>query len=181
MSAGEYSAGVHSDGPNKQVFESGSTLEIKAGATVSRSVKKVLNSGWRVGAGAGWTIASNTGAALLPAGVSAGTLVVPVTGLKLGDIVTGFKVNAQIESAGNTATLDADLRKLTNVAADPTDASVGAITQVSVIADTAVAAEKTGLSETLQTGEALYILITGTTAASTDVQLLNVEVYVDEK
>jgi hypothetical protein len=106
--------------------------------------------------------------------------VLPLTGLTIGDTVTSFKVVAQIESAGNTATLDADLRKLTNAVGDPTDASIGAITQVSVTADTAVAAEKTGLTEVVAATEALYVLLTATTAASTDIRLLGITYTVTE-
>lgn len=134
----------------------------------------------RAGATAGWT---NTGAnlneALLPQSQTASTFTIPLTGLQVGDTISAFKVVAQVESAGGTATLDADLRKLTNAAGDPTDASIGAITQVSVTADTAVASAKTlAAAEVLASGESLYLLLTGTTAASTDVRLLGFEVTV---
>lgn len=135
----------------------------------------------KAGAGAGFTTANNTGNARVPASQTAATFTLPITGLKLGDTITAFKVVAQIESAGNTATLDADLRRLTNVAADPTDASLGAITQVSVTADTAVASSKTlDTAEVLATGEMVYLLVTVTTAASTDVQFAGVEVTIQE-
>lgn len=134
----------------------------------------------RAGATAGWT---NTGTdlneALLPQSQTASTFTVPITGLQVGDTISAFKVIAQVESAGNTATLDADLRKLTNAAGDPTDASIGAITKVSATEDTAVASSKTlAAAEVLASGESLYILLTGTTAASTDVRLLGVELTV---
>ena len=81
----------------------------------------------------------------------------------------------------NTVTLDADLRKITNVAANATDASIGAITQVSVIADTKVESSKTlATPEVVAADEQYYVLITGTTGASTDVQLLGVTVSVTE-
>lgn len=134
----------------------------------------------RAGTTAGWT---NTGTdineALLPAESTASTFTIPLTGLQVGDTVTAFKVIGQIESAGGAATLDADLRKLTNAAGDPTDASIGTITQVAVTADTAVASEKTlAAAEVLASGESLYLLVTGTTAASTDARLLGVELTV---
>ncbi len=134
----------------------------------------------KIGATAGWAAvgATNLAEATLPASQTASTLVVPIRGLKVGDIITGFKVSAQIESAGGAVTLDADLRKLTNAAGDPTDASVGAITQVAVTADTAVAASKTGLSDTVAADEWFYVLITGTTAASTDIRFLGVTVTI---
>jgi hypothetical protein len=167
---------------------SGGTLTVASGGTLamsgtlSRSTVRVIPASiGHAGAGAGFTNAGNTGAALCPASQSAATFLVPITGLKIGDTVTAYKVSAQIESAGGTVTLDADLRKLTNAAGDPTDASIGAITQVSVTADTAVASSKTlSAAEVIASGETVYLLVTVTTAGSTDVQLLAVEVSVTE-
>lgn len=135
----------------------------------------------KVGTTAGWTVgaANDLGTvATMAAGGTAATLVLPIDGLHIGDTITGFKIVAQIESGGNTATLDADLRALTNVAADATDASIGSMTQVSVTADTAVAQEKTGLTEVVTSGKTYYLLITGTTAASTDIVLQACEITV---
>jgi len=101
--------------------------------------------------------------------------VLPVDGVGIGDIITGFKIVAQVESAGNAVTIDAALRAVTNVAAEPTDASIGAITQVSVTADTAVSQAKTGLTETVTSGKSYYILLTATTLASTDIILQHCE------
>ena len=135
----------------------------------------------KVGGGAGWVVA---GADNLPyvgtmaASQTAGTLIIPIDGLHLGDTITGFKVIAQIESAGGVVTLDADLRAVTNVAAEPTDASIGTIAQVSVTADTAVAEAKTGLNEVVTSGRSYYLKITGTTAAATDVILQHCELTV---
>lgn len=136
----------------------------------------------KVGGTAGWVVAGATNLyeATLPASQTGSKLIVPVRGLKIGWTITGFRIIAQIESAGGAVTLDADLRKLTNAAADPADASIGAITQVSVTADTAVAAEKTGLSEVIAATEWPYLEITGTTAASTDVRYLGTIIIVTE-
>lgn len=132
-----------------------------------------------VGATPGFTNASDTGEVACPASQTAATFTIPLTGLCVGDVVSAGAVYAQIESAGNTATLDCDFRKLTNAAGDPTDASIGAITQVSATSDTAVSSSKTfTTSETVAAGEMLYALVTVTTAASTDVRLLGVTVSV---
>lgn len=136
----------------------------------------------KVGGTAGWTVgaANDLGTiATMAAGGTAATLVIPIDGLHIGDTITGFKINAQIESGGNAVTLDASLRALTVAAADPTDAAIGTgITQVSVTADTAVASEKTGLTEVVTSGKTYYLLVTGTTGASTDIQLLAAEITV---
>lgn len=135
----------------------------------------------RVGATAGWASPSahsgftNAGIVGLPASQTASTWVIPINGLDVGDVITSFSVVAQVESAGGAVTLDADLRKFTNAAANATDASVGAITQVSVTADTAVASSKTfTTAETVAATESFYVLFTGTTAASTDIQLMGI-------
>lgn len=134
----------------------------------------------RAGTTAGWVnTGTNINEATMAAGGTASTFTIPVTGLEVGDTVESFKVIAQIESAGGTVTLDADLRTLTNAAGDPTDASIGAITQVSVTADTAVASSKTLATASLvASGTSYYVLLTGTTAGSTDIRLLGVEVVV---
>lgn len=177
----DYQDKVHKDGPNKLVIESGGTLEVASGASVTRTVNRLFNAGMRSGAGAGWTVAGNTSNALMAASQTAGTLIVPISGLKVGDTINSFKVIAQIESAGNAVTLDADLRKQTNAAADPTDASLESITQVSVVADTAVADEKVlSTPEVVAEGENYYVLVTGTTLGSTDVQFQGIVVNITE-
>jgi hypothetical protein len=137
---------------------------------------------YKAGTTAGWVVAAgaNLYEATLPQSQTASTLVVPIVGLKVGWTITGFKSEAQIESAGGVVTLDADLRKLLNTAADPVDSSIGAITQVSVTADTASEAAKTGLSEVVTAGSRYYVLVTGTTAATTDVRFLGITVTVTE-
>lgn len=193
----DYIPKVHHDGPDEQVVEDGGVITVKSGGVIALEagavmtgtggadyprdvVRHISGAAGRVGATAGWTNASDVGVAKLPASQTGSTFVLPLSGMKVGDEITAFKVVAQIESAGGAVTLDADLRKVTNAAADPVDASVGAITQVSVVADTAVGAVKDSLSEVVQAGEFFYILLTGTTAALTDIQLLGVELSISE-
>lgn len=117
----------------------------------------------------------------VPENTTAATYVLPLPGLKVGDTVTAFSVHGQIESAGGTVTVDATLRKVTFAAANPTDASLGGITQVSAVADTLVAASKTiDTPEVLAATELLYVLITVTTGATTDFQLNGITFTVNE-
>lgn len=141
----------------------------------------------KVGATAGWTIAaaSDTSRVTMAAGGTASTLVIPiVAALKVGWTITGFYLVGQIESAGNVCTLDANMFKLTAAAADLTDASIGAITQISVTADTEISAANSTKTlvtpEVIAANESFYVLITGTTAASTDIDLMGVAVIVTE-
>jgi hypothetical protein len=195
--AGAAVAGIKpSDNARTQTVEADTTLTVagtvditgtfKVGGTAVTATAGNLNgvrtgqeyqvgfSSAKVGATAGWVVAAaaNLYEWTVPASQTASTLVVPVNGLHVGDTITAFKCEVQIESAGNTATLDGDLRKLTNAAADPTDASVGAFTQVSVTADTKAEPAKTALSDVVGADERFYILLTATTAASTDMRAL---------
>jgi len=134
----------------------------------------LLNTAAKVGATAGWAVnaAANTGIlATLAAGRTTNTLVVPVLGLRVGDRITGYYPVGQVESAGNNATLTVNLRKLTAVAADVTDASVATSGAVTFAADAVlgrITMPVENLSVTVADGESYYFLVTGTTAASTD-------------
>lgn len=139
----------------------------------------------KVGATSGWVVgaADNLSLATCPAGKTASTLVVPVAGLKLGNVITAFNLVGQIESGGNVATVDVQLRKLTAAAADVVDSLVASMTQLSVTADTAMTSantSKSGLSETVVEGAVYYLLITVTTAAATDIALQAAEITASE-
>jgi len=157
-------------------------LEFDGKATFIRPAHTVqIATGARCGTTAGWTLGSGANLpylGLLPASQTGSTLIVPINGLHIGDTITGFRIVAQIESAGNTATLDGNLRATTNVAAEPTDASIGSITQISVTADTASSQAATGLTETVTSGKTYYLKLTGTTGASTDIILQACEITV---
>lgn len=146
------------------------------GGIIRTGVVKQISARAKVGASAGWAIPTTTDNCILAtmaASQTAGTLVLTIPELIIGHTITGFTINAQVESAGGTVTIDGDLRALTNVAADATDASIGTMTQVSVTADTAVSQAKTGLTEVVTAGKSYYILLTATTGASCDIVLLN--------
>jgi hypothetical protein len=92
-------------------------------------------------------------------------------------IISGYS------KVGGTVTVDADLRKMTAAAADVSDASVGAITQLSVTADTIMSASNTAkgaLTEVVAADETFYVLLTATTGASTDIALQGVAITVTE-
>lgn len=131
----------------------------------------------KVGATAGWVVgdAANTFLATLPASQTLSTLVVPINGLQVGDIITGFYGVGQIESAGNAASISIELRKMTAAAADVSDASVDAMdAALSVTADTIISSANAAsptLAETVGADESFYFLVTATTAASTDIAL----------
>ncbi|MCI0349389.1 MAG: hypothetical protein L0Z53_08185 [Acidobacteriales bacterium] len=174
---------------NRAYFDQGGNLhlngaslfndaEVDIAASMDSETRQIQSRG-KVGAAAGWTVGAANNlpyVGTVAASQTAGTLVLPIDGLRIGDTITGFRVVAQVESAGGTVTIDADLRATTNVAAEPTDASIGTMTQVSVTADTAVSQAKTGLSEVVTSGKTYYLLLTATTAASTDIILQACEI-----
>jgi hypothetical protein len=127
------------------------------------------------GATAGWLVTgANDNLARLPASKTNSTLVIPLKGLHIGDTLTAVSITGQVESAGNIATLAIDIRKSTAAVADFTDASLDTDASGDLTADTLITAAGTpigvaALGEVLAEGESLYALITGTTAASTDI------------
>lgn len=154
--------------------------------TSSRSVQIVVPAILgKVGATAGFVVtgATDKSHATVPAGTAAATLKIAIPNLEVGDVITGYSLNGQIESAGQAVTIDADLRKNTAGTADNTDASCNASTgaqmaQLSVTADTLVssanAAKTLTTPETVGVAETIYLLLTVTTGSSTDIDLLNV-------
>lgn len=150
------------------------------------SQKRTITAGAKVGATAGWVVnaaADDGRMATVPAGQSASTLVVPLSFLKVGDYITSFHLVGQIESGGNTVTVDAVLRKMTAAAADITDVIVATMTQLSVTTDTIMSASntnKTVTPEQIGADETFYLIITATTAAATDIALQGVAIVVTE-
>jgi hypothetical protein len=130
----------------------------------------------KVGATAGWVITggTNIGHATLPASQTNSTLVVPLPEMPVGSTIVSWGVCGQVESAGGNVTLTGDLRSLTNAAADNTDASISTDNVGTLTADTILSAANlgaTGLTTVVAAGVSYYILLTGTTAASTDIDL----------
>jgi hypothetical protein len=160
-------------------LEIGGTMTILPSATQVRAGVQVLTpicGNAKVGATAGWVItaADDISQATLPASQTSSTLIIPVTGLNIGDTITGVSVSGQVESAGANVTLVASVRKTVAVAAGNSDAELGTDNVGTLVADTLISSANlsvTGLTEVLAEGEAIYVLLTGTTAAVTDIAL----------
>jgi hypothetical protein len=158
-------------------------------STVVRASQKYIISAAnasKAGAGAGWTVAAADNLALvtMAASQTAGTLIIPITGLKVGATITAIHLVGQIESAGGAVTVDMDIRKMTAAAADVTDASLDTMTQLSVSADTIMSSANTSKTlttpEVLAADEVVYVKLTATTAGSTDIALMSIAVTVTE-
>jgi hypothetical protein len=176
-------------GGKAQVVKSGGSITLESGAILEKARTFVFSAGFgKVGATAGFAIPSahsgftNSAIAGCPAGQTGATLVIPLGGFKSGDIITGFRVCGQVESAGNTASIAATLMKSTNVAAgDIAISTLGTITPISATADAVISSAVGDLSETVDVNASYYVLVTVTTAASTDVQISHVRLNVTEQ
>lgn len=161
----------------------------RRGRVASEGRLMFLTGGGKVGATAGWVAggaANDLGnLGTQAAGTTAATLVVPVNGLKAGSRIQGGHLIGQGESAGNTATLTWALRKRIAVAAANGDELVEDMAAaLSITADTLVGELNTSIpaiDELVEDGTSYYVLITGTTAASTDWDLLAVALRVLEE
>ncbi len=164
----------------------GDTLIAGTVTRVSQKYFVPATLGSKVGTGAGFVVAAadNTALVTCPASQSAAILILPLTGLKVGWTITSMHLVGQIESAGGTVTVDMDIRKMTAAAADPSDASLDTMTQLSVTADTIMSAANT--SKTLTTpdvvgaDELFYAKITVTTGSACDIALMGLSYVVTE-
>jgi len=159
----------------------GTTASIVVGTTSQTFITHAAGVA-KAGTSAGWVVNAGDNVALttLPQSQTGSTLVVPIFGLKVGWTITGFHLIGQIESAGGTVTVDAVLHKQTAAAADITDANIGAITQISVTADTAITATNStktlAVPEVIAATETFYVLLTATTGASCDIAMTGIGV-----
>lgn len=170
------------------------TTNIKAGSgginmtgSVIRTAQQYVQtiSYCKVGTTAGWAVPAASDAAhvaALPQSQTASTLIIPITiPLKVGYTITGWTINGQIDSGGNAATLDARLYKHTEATTGYANAAIGSgMTQLSKTADYKVVEGESGLSEVVAADESYYLLVTGTTAATTDIEIAGITVTVSE-
>lgn len=171
-------------GGRELLIKTGGQITMEDGAILRRPViQKQIGVGAKVGATAGWVVNAASDLpyiATLAASQTGSTLVVPIDGLNVGDYINGFKVMAQIESAGGTVILESMVRAVTNVAAEPTDEAFGATGHIEVTEDTAASGEYFLYGPTVTIGKRYYLVLTGTTAASTDIILLSITITVLE-
>ncbi len=159
---------------------------VQTGAT-TRASQSYTYALAKAGAAAGWTV--NAGANLwtttMAQSQTSGTLVIPITGLHVGDIITNAHLVGQVESGGNNVVIELELRKITAAASAVTDAIVGSRKTVATLtADTILSAANTAIgtqAETVGADETFYILVYATTAATTDIDLMGTTVIVTQK
>jgi hypothetical protein len=129
-----------------------------------------------------WTI-STSGAYLLALNITGKSLNFPLSGLQEGDIIQKFRVLGGVEAiSGSATTLDACLWRVTKAAAaDGTATSLGAITQVSAVADASVDSEKDVTDVTVADDYQYFVGVKGTTANTDECGAMVTGVEVDIK
>lgn len=141
----------------------------------------------KVGTTAGWVVsaANNLGViATIPAAQAASTLVLRITHMKDGDVISKFNLAGQLNIAA-ASTLDCQLRKMVPAAGSLTDSLVMAMTQISAAATPRVLDDSNSLTvlttpETVNGNATYYLLITATTGAGCDFGLLGAVLHVFE-
>ena len=177
---------MNSSGTLTLAFAIDSSQSLSTFKRTSRQLVVPVCGNAKVGATAGWVVTAGTDKmhATLPAAQTSSTLVIPIDGLYVGDIITAVAVGGQVESAGNNVTLVMSVRKQTNAAADNADAEIGTDNVGTLTADTILSAANLGVTlgtpETVAADEAMYVLLTGTTAAATDIDVTHLLVTVTQ-
>ena len=106
---------------------------------------------------------------------------IPLNMLKIGDEIISYKVLGRVTSSGNTVTVDAKIAKIAKVGT-VTNITGGAITQVSKSAAYTLDEECTLTTlETVATDYMYNIEIAGTTAATTTIKIVGVELRFNRK
>lgn len=139
----------------------------------------------KVGTTAGWVVPAAADAAhlaTLPQSQTTATLIIPITiPLKVGWTITAWTINGQMDSGGNAVVLNAKLYKHTEATAGFANAAIGSgMAQLSKTGDYKVVDGEASLTEVVAADESFYLLVTGTTAATTTIEIAGITVTVSE-
>jgi hypothetical protein len=132
----------------------------------------------QIGTTAGWTVANNSGKLAMAASQTSGTATIPIIGLSVGDIIERVRYRGGKGGAG-ALTLVVALKSLVSISGAITASNVQTLTGDTTAAAHAVDVE-TYLTTPLKVADkySYYILFTGTTAASSTIDITSVEVDV---
>ena len=162
------------------VYDTFDAIAVKG--TIQKAGRTLIipGSAGRPGTAPGWVITfDNKGSNHLPASATASILNVPILNFNIGDIITGFKVNGRMDSAGNTVTLNAKMDYNTFDASSQSTTTIATMDALSKTADYLV---NDGVlvfptPYTIAASQAIYLTINGTTAATTTIDILSIEIY----
>jgi hypothetical protein len=134
----------------------------------------------QIGAGAGWTVANNNGLLSMAASQTSGTAVIPITGLAVGDTIICLRLRGG-EAGTGARTLAWSLYKAISASGAITASQIQALTS-----DTTTTAHACDIETALTTPyvvtakENYFVLLTGTTASATTIDITSVEVDVQK-
>lgn len=127
---------------------------------------------------------NSTSLVTLPASKTDAKLVFHVPNIPVGAIIKSFNLVGQAESAGNNVSMDASLAVATSVSTDVSEAVEASITRLALTDDAVLGAANTekvlSAPRVVNEDENVFILLTATTAASTDIALQGFVIEYDE-
>lgn len=160
------------------------------GGRFNETTKRIYQTA-KVGATSGWVVngAADTFMSTLPQSQTNSTLVMPLTGLEVGDKIVGVHLEGQIDSAGNAATIKHQLYEFDPQAAGSVASALsGTLSNtLSVTADTELSETNTKKSYadanqvTVKAGRTYFLLITATTGGTTDQELLGAVLHMKKR
>jgi hypothetical protein len=132
----------------------------------------------QIGTTAGWAVANNNGLLSMAASQTAGTAMIPITGLSVGDTIIALRLR------GGTATADAKTLAWGLWKAISASGAITATVIQAMTTDATATAHAIDIETYLTTPyrvtakENYYVLLTGTTAALVTIDITSVEVDV---
>lgn len=155
--------------------------------TGTKDVVKVIASGGKVGATSGWSLSGSDIGSIgnLPSDHTGSTLVIPLSGLRIGDVVSGFYLIGQMSSDAGTGTIDATLKLASMLSDEVTTSSLGSMTQLTTNAtdiklSSSNASKSLSANHTLATDEELFLIVTGTTQSNNQINLEGIGLNITE-
>lgn len=138
----------------------------------------------------GWVLdgtSTNEAEVTLAASLTNCKLVIPITGVFAGDRIRKVYLQGRAESGGNNVVIVVDIRRHRAGAADDADSQIATRTLTTITANAALTEDISSVAVTDPTsgvevldGDLFYVLIDGTTGASTKIELMGVVAVVDQ-
>jgi hypothetical protein len=142
---------------------------------------RVIKANAFIGMDTNWTI-DELGHAALPASQTNEYLLIAIPGLRVGDVITGYRLLGALNSGGNAVTVDGKLVSLAKAAgATPTRVEESVMVQVSKTAAYALDDGATGLAVTVGADKTYHLWVQCTTAAATTAAISGAEIDVTEQ
>jgi len=142
---------------------------------------RVIKTNAFIGMDTNWTI-DELGHAALAASQTNEYLLIAIPGLRVGDVITGYRIVGALNSGGNAVTIDGKLVSLAKAAgATPTRVEESVMVQVSKTAAYALDDGAAALAVTVDADKTYHLWVQSTTAAATTAAIAGAEIDVTEQ